>query len=64
MIHQNILPIIKALFASPNPTPVKAALNLQGVQVGGVRLPLIPLNEDETETLQATLEKANVTVSL
>ena len=60
--HRNLLPVFKALFAAPNPTPVKAALNLKGIEVGGVRLPLVPLNEEETGTLQATLEKANVIV--
>src|SRR5690625_4418295 len=40
-MHRKVLPIIKELFANPSPTPVKAALNLQGIQVGGVRLPLV-----------------------
>ena len=60
--HRSLLPVFKGLFTSPNPTPVKAALGLKGIEVGGVRLPLVPLNEEETETLQATLEKANVIV--
>ena len=61
LIHQSILPVIKALFASPNPTPVKAALNLTGVPVGGVRLPLVPLNDEEVKSLQQVLKviKAN-----
>ena len=60
--HRRLLPIFKGLFTAPNPTPVKAALNLKGIQVGGVRLPLVPLNEEETKTLQTTLEKSNITV--
>lgn len=61
VIHQNILPMIKALFASPNPTPVKAALNLTGIPVGSVRLPLVPLNEEEINSLEQILNgiKAN-----
>ena len=47
---------MKALFAAPNPTPVKAALNLSGVNVGGVRLPLVPLNNDEIKALQKALK--------
>jgi 4-hydroxy-tetrahydrodipicolinate synthase len=62
--HRRLLPVFKGLFTSPNPTPVKAALGLKGIEVGGVRLPLVPLNEEETVTLKATLKKANVTVSL
>jgi 4-hydroxy-tetrahydrodipicolinate synthase len=46
---------MKALFMAPNPTPVKAALNMQGVQVGDVRLPMIPLNDDEKSALQKVL---------
>ena len=33
--HRRLLPIMKALFAAPNPSPVKAALNLKGIPVGG-----------------------------
>ena len=46
---------MKALFAAPNPTPVKTALNLKGVPVGGVRLPMIPLNAEELTTLKEVL---------
>ncbi|MDM5335240.1 4-hydroxy-tetrahydrodipicolinate synthase [Ureibacillus composti] len=53
--HRNLLPIMKALFAAPNPTPVKAALNLNGIPVGGVRLPMIPLNDAELSSLQEVL---------
>lgn len=58
--HRRLLPVFKGLFAAPNPSPVKAALNLKGIPVGGVRLPIIPLNNDELNTLQAVLEKVNV----
>ncbi|MEH7301602.1 4-hydroxy-tetrahydrodipicolinate synthase [Neobacillus drentensis] len=53
--HRNLLPIIKALFAAPSPTPVKAALKMIGVPVGGVRLPLVPLTDGEQQTLQNSL---------
>ena len=46
---------MKALFAAPNPSPVKAALNLKGIPVGGVRLPMIPLNDEQLSTLQQAL---------
>ncbi|WP_419954418.1 4-hydroxy-tetrahydrodipicolinate synthase [Neobacillus niacini] len=55
VLHRSLLPIMKALFAAPNPTPVKAALNMQGVQVGEVRLPMIPLNDEEKSALQKVL---------
>lgn len=46
-IQQTIAPVIKALFSAPNPTAVKYALTKKGINVGHVRLPLIPLNNDE-----------------
>ena len=54
-MHRKLLPVMNALFAAPNPVPVKTALNLTGVEVGGVRLPMIPLNGQETATLQEVL---------
>jgi 4-hydroxy-tetrahydrodipicolinate synthase len=53
--HRALLPIMKALFAAPSPSPVKAALNLRGIHVGEVRLPLVPLNEEEKQALQKVL---------
>lgn len=55
--HQRLLPLITALFAAPNPTPVKTALQLSGIDVGGVRLPLVPLTEQERTTLSDLLSK-------
>jgi 4-hydroxy-tetrahydrodipicolinate synthase len=40
-IHLELLPLFKALFVTANPIPVKAALRLQGWQVGSTRLPLV-----------------------
>ena len=58
--HRNLLPVIKALFAAPSPAPVKAALNLNGIPVGGLRLPMVPLNDEETKTLQQALQVLNL----
>ncbi|MCM3744737.1 4-hydroxy-tetrahydrodipicolinate synthase [Sporosarcina luteola] len=62
--HRRLVPMMKALFAAPNPSPVKAALNLKGIPVGGVRLPMIPLNEEQQLSLQQALamyeEKVNI----
>ena len=54
-LHRKLLPTMKALFAAPSPSPVKAALNLSGVPVGGVRLPMLALTEEEITTLQRFL---------
>jgi 4-hydroxy-tetrahydrodipicolinate synthase len=57
--HRSLLPIIKALFAAPSPSPVKAALNLNAIPVGGVRLPMVPLNDEEKSSLQQALQLLN-----
>ncbi|WP_374703476.1 4-hydroxy-tetrahydrodipicolinate synthase [Bacillus sp. Marseille-P3661] len=55
-MHRKLLPIMKALFAAPSPSPVKAALNLKGIEVGSVRLPLVPLNDLELAALEKELQ--------
>lgn len=46
-LHQNLLPIMQGMFKAPNPAPVKTALQMMGLDVGTVRLPLVPLNHEE-----------------
>jgi len=46
-LHRKLLPVFEGIFAYPSPTPTKAALEKLGVPVGGVRLPLVDLNEEE-----------------
>ncbi|MDP4154419.1 MAG: 4-hydroxy-tetrahydrodipicolinate synthase [Bacillota bacterium] len=58
--HRRLLPIMRALFAAPNPAPVKAALNMNGIHVGGLRLPLVPLTAEEQRTLQDVLPTIKV----
>jgi 4-hydroxy-tetrahydrodipicolinate synthase len=45
------------LFLTTNPIPVKAALNLVGHEVGGLRLPLVEANDDERRQIEAELER-------
>ncbi len=54
--HQKLLPIMKGLFTSPSPTPVKTALQMKGLDVGSVRLPLIPLSEAERTKLSQLIK--------
>lgn len=46
-LHQRLLPIMQGLFSAPSPGPVKTALQLKGLDVGSVRLPMVPLTEQE-----------------
>lgn len=54
-LHQKLLPIMQGLFAAPSPAPVKTALQIKGLDVGSVRLPLVPLTEQERTALSKLL---------
>ncbi|MGM9924077.1 MAG: 4-hydroxy-tetrahydrodipicolinate synthase [Bacillus sp. (in: firmicutes)] len=56
-LHQALLPIMNGLFMAPNPTPVKTALQMRGMDVGSVRLPLVPLSVDERDALGKLVNK-------
>ena len=55
-LHQKLLPLIKGLFSAPSPAPVKTALQLNGIDVGSVRLPIVPLTEQERLSLISVLK--------
>ncbi|MCM3381837.1 4-hydroxy-tetrahydrodipicolinate synthase [Shouchella rhizosphaerae] len=55
-IHHKLFPVMKAMFMAPSPAPVKEALARYRLPGGGVRLPLIGLNEAENMELTAVLE--------
>jgi 4-hydroxy-tetrahydrodipicolinate synthase len=56
-LHQTLLPIMIGLFKAPSPVPVKTALQLKGLNVGSVRLPLVPLTEQERSALISLLNE-------
>jgi 4-hydroxy-tetrahydrodipicolinate synthase len=49
--------VYRALAVTSNPIPVKAALNLLGHSVGGLRLPLVEADEEELVVVRAMLER-------
>lgn len=53
----NAISLCNALFCEVNPIPVKQALNLMGFNVGGCRLPLVPMQENNLEFLKSELKK-------
>jgi len=55
-LHYRLLPLAKALFVDPNPVPLKVALNLLGIEVGGPRLPLAPASEKCQTQVRAALQ--------
>lgn len=54
-LHEQLLPLCKVLFATTNPIPVKAALDLAGWPVGAPRLPLLPASDALKQRLSETL---------
>jgi 4-hydroxy-tetrahydrodipicolinate synthase len=51
-LHRKLHPIFKGLFCAPSPAPVKYALQMKGVNAGGVRLPLVQVNEQEAQFIE------------
>ena len=59
-IHLQLLPLFKSLFLSTNPIPVKAALRLQGWDVGLTRLPLEDDENGLAQKLKPVLAELNL----
>ena len=59
-IHLKLFPLFKVLFCTTNPIPIKAALNLQGWQVGGLRLPLFEISEAQREEVAIVLRELSL----
>ena len=55
-IQIKLFPLFKILFVTTNPIPIKAALNLQGWKVGGLRSPLCELQLELKEKLETVLK--------
>ena len=51
------IPLINALFSEVNPIPVKTAMNLMGMNVGPLRMPLCEMEEDTKAALAKEIEK-------
>lgn len=50
------LDLIKALFIEVSPIPIKAAMNLLGMNVGNCRLPLVDISDKNLEILKTQLK--------
>ena len=54
-------PLVDALFYEVNPIPIKAALQVLGVEVGDVRLPLVPLSDEGYQVLVQAIHTYGLT---
>jgi 4-hydroxy-tetrahydrodipicolinate synthase len=56
-IEDGLRDLYRALTVTTNPIPVKAALNLAGHDVGGLRLPLVEASDEEKAVIREALER-------
>lgn len=59
-IHLKLFELFKTLFVITNPIPVKAALNMIGVNVGNLRLPLTKADEGTLAKLEKALKNLKI----
>lgn len=50
------IPLIEQLFCEVNPIPVKKAVNLMGMECGGVRMPLTELSPEHVDSLAQAMK--------
>jgi 4-hydroxy-tetrahydrodipicolinate synthase len=55
-IDSELADVYETLFFTASPAPVKAALNMLGLEAGACRLPIADLTEDELPRVSAMLE--------
>lgn len=56
------IPLISALFSEVNPIPVKKAMNLMGMNVGSLRLPLTEMEDKTADHLADEMRKAGIEI--
>jgi 4-hydroxy-tetrahydrodipicolinate synthase len=59
-IHESLKDLFESLTVTTNPIPIKAALNMAGEDVGGLRLPLVEADEEEKAVIREALERHNL----
>ncbi len=59
-LHAELFPLMKGLFITSNPVPVKAALKLAGFDAGGVRPPLVDATSRELSILSDILSQVGL----
>jgi 4-hydroxy-tetrahydrodipicolinate synthase len=63
-IDERLRPLYEALAVTTNPMPIKAALELAGlIPTGALRLPMVPVDPQQRQTIRAALEVAGVAVT-
>ncbi|HEY0128545.1 MAG TPA: 4-hydroxy-tetrahydrodipicolinate synthase [Rubrobacteraceae bacterium] len=58
-LHYELLPLFRALFVETNPIPVKTAVSILGLCSDEMRMPMIPLQGENLNTLRRIMEESN-----
>lgn len=59
-IHRDLMPLVRALFLTTSPIPLKAALNSVGFVMGKPRLPLVELDAKQADGLRSILGRMHL----
>jgi 4-hydroxy-tetrahydrodipicolinate synthase len=59
-IHMQLAPLVAALFVTTSPIPLKYALARCGFPCGGLRLPLIEIDDRSAAAVDAALARIEV----
>ena len=59
-LQMKYLELIHNLFSEVNPIPVKKAMNLMGMNVGGLRLPLTEMSQEKVAVLEQEMKKVGL----
>jgi 4-hydroxy-tetrahydrodipicolinate synthase len=62
-IDASLQDVYETLFMTASPTCTKAALNLLGHKVGGLRLPLVEASDEELDAVRAMLVRHNLPIT-
>jgi 4-hydroxy-tetrahydrodipicolinate synthase len=62
-IDDELHDVYETLFFTASPAPIKAALNMLGFEVGGLRLPMVALTDEERPTVSALLDRQGLAAS-
>lgn len=55
-LHAALMPFFKVIFITTNPIPIKAAVNLAGLNAGPLRLPLVAPTDGELEKIRQVMK--------
>lgn len=58
-IQRRLIPLVRGLFMTSSPAPLKYALSLMKVCGDSVRLPIVPLNPSEKDHMRSLLQQMN-----